>query len=342
MTAIPIHLPLGPFVADVSGFSLDADDRRRLCHPLTGGVILFARNYQCSEQLKSLTHEIGMLRCPALPICVDHEGGRVQRFRDGFTVIPPMRKLGQLWDCDPAYAVRVAESVGTVIAAELAAHGIDFSFTPVLDIDYGPSSVIGDRALHRDPAAVGALSAGIVRGLWTGGMPAVGKHFPGHGYASADSHVAIPVDDRAPEEICAHDVAAYRPAIAAGLSAVMPAHVIYPQADSLPAGFSRYWLQEVLRKQLGFDGVIYSDDLSMEGASMAGSVEMRAQAAFAAGCDAILLCNSPEATDSLLYAFEGRVPHSPRMGRMARDQNRRVSLDSGLYRAASKDLAELA
>ena len=337
-----MNLPLGPFVADVLGLALTADDRRRLLHPLTGGVILFARNFESPEQLKSLTAEIAALRTPALPICVDHEGGRVQRFRAGFTAIPPMRKLGELWDRDPAAAVRVAESVGIVIAAELAAHGVDFSFTPVLDLDYGSSSIIGDRALHTTSKAVGALGAALVRGLWSGGMPAVGKHFPGHGYVVADSHVAIPVDDRSLEEIMTLDVAPYRPVIAAGLAAVMPAHVIYTRVAAEPAGFSPWWLKDVLRTQLGFDGVIFSDDLSMEGASTAGGVKARAQAALNAGCDAILLCNSPSATDELLAAFDGGSPASPRMGRMARDKTRAISLDSEAYRAGLRDIDTLA
>ena len=336
-----MNLPLGPFVADIQGLALDSDDRRRLLHPMTGGVILFARNFESGDQLQALTAEIRSLRSPALPICVDHEGGRVQRFRTGFTAVPPMRSLGRLWDADRAAAVRAAESVGVVIAAELSVHGVDFSFTPVLDLDYGASSVIGDRALHAMPEAVGALGAAIVRGLWVGGMPAVGKHFPGHGYATADSHVAIPTDERGIEEIMALDVAPYRPAIAAGLAAVMPAHLIYTQVDPDPAGFSRYWLQDVLRRQLGFDGVIFSDDLSMEGASTAGGVKQRADAAFAAGCDAILLCNSPQASDELLAAFDGAVPAAPRMPRMARDPARSVSLTSEVYRAALRDLARL-
>ena len=340
MSSHPV-MALGPFVADVQGLALCADDRRRLLHPMTGGVILFARNFESPEQLKAFTAEIRSLRSPALPICVDHEGGRVQRFRSGFTAVPPMRLLGKCWDRDRAGAVRAAEAAGVVIAAELAAHGVDFSFTPVLDLDYGASSVIGDRAFHASPEVVGALGAGLVRGLLTGGMPAVGKHFPGHGYAVADSHVAIPTDDRGIEEIMALDVAPYRPAIAAGLAAIMPAHLIYTQVDPEPAGFSRYWLQDVLRRQLGFDGVIFSDDLSMEGASTAGGVKQRADAALAAGCDAILLCNSPQATDELLAAFEGRVPAATRMSRMARDPGRTIGLDSDLYRAALQDLAAL-
>jgi beta-N-acetylhexosaminidase len=231
-------MPLGPVIVDVAGLALDDADRQRLCHPLVGGIILFARNFESPAQVKALTAEIRALRDPELIICVDHEGGRVQRFRNGFTLIPPMRKLGELWDRDPAAAVRAAEGTGLVIGAELGAHGVDLSFTPVLDLDYGASSVIGDRSFHASPAVVGALGAALVRGLHATGMGAVGKHFPGHGYASADSHVAIPVDDRSLDEIVAMDVAPYKPAIAAGLAGIMPAHVIYTAVAPGPAGNS--------------------------------------------------------------------------------------------------------
>lgn len=337
-----LRIPLGPVMADVAGLRLDDADRRRLSHPLVGGIILFARNFESADQVKALTAEIRALRQPELLICVDHEGGRVQRFRDGFTAIPPMRRLGELWDRDRAAAVRAAESTGHAIGVELGAHGVDFSFTPVLDLDYGASSVIGDRAFHASPEAVGALGAALVRGLHSAGMGAVGKHFPGHGYASADSHVAIPVDGRSLEEIIATDVAPYRPAIAAGLAGVMPAHVVYTQVDPSPAGFSRFWLKDVLRTQLGFDGVIFSDDLSMEGASAAGGMVTRALAALEAGCDVVLLCNSPEAADDLLAGLPQRTYPVERLERIRRDNRRAVSLGADSYRAALEDIAGLA
>ena len=336
------NIPLGPVMADVAGLRLEEGDRRRLCHPLIGGIILFARNFESPAQLKALTAEIRSLRTPALLICVDHEGGRVQRFREGFTAIPPMRRLGRLWDSDRAAAVRTAESVGHVIGAELGAHGVDFSFAPVLDLDYGASSVIGDRALHATPEAVGALGAALVRGLHSAGMGAVGKHFPGHGYATADSHVAIPVDDRSLEEILATDVAPYRPVIAAGLAGIMPAHVNYTAVDPAPAGFSAFWLKGVLRKQLGFDGLIFSDDLSMEGASAAGAMKDRALAALEAGCDVVLVCNAPDAADDLLAHLPQRQYPTIRLERIRRDIGRAVSLDAESYRAAVKDVAALA
>ena len=337
-----VRAALGPVIVDVAGLRLEADDRRRLSHPLVGGIILFARNFESPQQVRELTAEIRALREPQLVICVDHEGGRVQRFRDGFTAIPPMRKLGELWDRDHAAAVRAAESVGLTIGAELGAHGVDLSFTPVLDLDYGASSVIGDRAFHASPAVVGSLGAALVRGLYATGMGAVGKHFPGHGYATADSHVVIPTDDRGLEEIMATDVAPYRPAIAAGLAGIMPAHVIYTAVAPDPAGFSRFWLKDVLRSQLGFDGVIFSDDLSMEGASTAGGMRDRALAAIEAGCDAVLLCNAPEAADALLASLPGQSLSGESLGKIRRDAKRAIELGSDSYRAAVKDVAELA
>ncbi len=336
-----VNLALGPVILDVAGLRLDAADRRRLLSPLVGGIILFARNFESPAQVKALTAEIRALRHPELLICVDHEGGRVQRFRDGFTLIPPMRALGQLWDRDPAGAVRSTESAGQVIGAELAAHGVDLSFTPVLDLDYGASSVIGDRAFHSSPEVVGALGAALVRGLFSAGMGAVGKHFPGHGYASADSHVAIPVDDRSLEEIIARDVAPYRPVIAAGLAGVMPAHVVYTQVAPDPAGFSEFWLKQVLRRQLGFEGVIFSDDLSMEGASGAGGVKDRALAALNAGCDVVLVCNAPEAADELLEGLAGIALASARLDRIRKDPARAIDPGSDSYRAAARDVAAL-
>lgn len=337
-----VQLPLGPVIVDVAGLTLGEEDRRRLCHPLVGGMILFARNFASPSQVGVLTAEIRALRSPELVIFVDHEGGRVQRFREGFTAIPPMRSLGQLWDRDPATAVRAAEGVGLVIGAELGAHGVDASYTPVLDLDYGASSVIGDRAFHASPEVVGALGAAVVRGLLATGMGAVGKHFPGHGYATADSHVAIPADDRGLEEIMALDVAPYIPAIEAGLAGIMPAHVIYTAVAPEPAGFSRFWLKDVLRRQLGFRGVIFSDDLSMEGASTAGGMKERALAAFEAGCDAVLVCNAPEAADELLAGLAGRSFPVTSLERIRRDARRAIAVGSGAYRAAARDVADLA
>jgi beta-N-acetylhexosaminidase len=258
---------LGPVMLDVVGLTLTQDDIRRIQHPLTGGVILFARNFSDRAQLTALTAAIQAAR-PGVLIAVDHEGGRVQRFRsDGFTHLPAMRRLGDLWDADSEAAARTATAVGYVLAAELRACGVDLSFTPVLDLDYGDSGVIGDRAFHRDPRAVTQLAKALNHGLALAGMANCGKHFPGHGYVAADSHVAIPVDDRSLEQIMGEDAMPYD-WLGMSLSAVMPAHVIYPKVDSQPAGFSSRWLG-MLRHDIGFGGVIFSDDLSMEGASVA-------------------------------------------------------------------------
>jgi beta-N-acetylhexosaminidase len=302
-----VRIPLGPVIVDPLGTALADEDRERLAHPAVGGVILFARNYENPEQLKAMTEEIERLREPALLVCVDHEGGRVQRFREGFTAIPPMRELGRRWDRDRDTARASARAIAYIIGAELAAHGVDFSFAPVLDLDYGGSSVIGDRALHFDPIAVGALARGLVEGFADAGMGAVAKHFPGHGFATADSHVAVPTDERPLQEIIKKDVAPYKAAIEAGLAGVMPAHVIYSQVDPEPAGYSKHWLQDILRGRLGFQGLIFSDDLSMEGASVAGGPAERARAALAAGCDLLLLCNDHAAQDALLESL-GELP----------------------------------
>ncbi|MGE5650045.1 MAG: beta-N-acetylhexosaminidase [Bacillota bacterium] len=289
---------LGPVMLDVVGTSLNDDDIRRIRHPLTGGVILFARNYQNRQQLCELTAAIHEVR-PGVLIAVDHEGGRVQRFKtDGFTKLPAMRRLGELWERDVLEATRAATDVGFVLAAELRACGVDLSFTPVLDLDHGQSGVIGDRAFHRDARVVTLLAKSLNHGLALAGMANCGKHFPGHGFAEADSHFAIPTDDRNLKEILADDAAPYD-WLGLGLAAVMPAHVIYPKVDKNPAGFSRKWLS-ILRKDMGFEGVIFSDDLSMEGASVAGGVVDGANAALSAGCDMVLICNSPDKADELL------------------------------------------
>jgi len=334
--------PLGPVVLDPGGVALTDDDRRRLCHPATGGVILFAHNFQDSAQLQALTAEIAALREPRLFICVDHEGGRVQRFRGGFTPIPPMRALGRFWDRERARALEAARAVGYTIAAELDAHGVDFSFAPVLDLDYGSSSVIGDRALHFDPGAVGALGAALVQGMSDAGAAAVAKHFPGHGFAALDSHVSVPRDERRIEEIMRKDVAPYRPVIAAGVKGIMPAHVVYPQADSEPAGYSRYWLQAVLRGELGFEGLIFSDDLSMEGASTAGGVPERAAAALAAGCDMVLLCRDPPGQDALLDALGPLQLARPERADRMQSRHGRDLRKSVAYREAAGVLESLA
>ena len=313
-------MSLGPIMLDVPGTTLTDDDRRRLTHPLVGGVILFKRNFTSPAQLLELTQAIRALRTPHLLIAVDHEGGRVQRFRDGFAVLPPMRELGKLWDAHPVQARRLARECGYVLAAELRAHGVDLSFTPVLDLDYGASGVIGDRAFHSNPDVVTELAHALMLGLKDAGMGSVGKHFPGHGFVRADSHLEIPLDERSYADIEQADLIPFRRMADYGMTGVMPAHVIYPAVDSQPAGFSRIWLQQILRGDLGFDGVIFSDDLSMEGASVAGTPVERARAALEAGCDMALVCNNSAAADAVLEgltALNWRMP-AVSIARMAR------------------------
>jgi len=312
MTILSAHSPhpgpLGPVMLDVAGTALTDAERERLRDPLVGGVILFARNFTGSEQLSALTGEIRALRDPALIIAVDHEGGRVQRFRsNGFTRIPAMRSLGRMWERDHVAALEAARSSGYVLAAELLAHGVDLSFTPVLDLDYGGSRVIGDRAFHRDPQVVAALAQALAAGMAEAGMGCVGKHFPGHGFVAADSHVEIPVDERDFDAIWDQDIAPYRHRLGRRLAGVMPAHVIYPQVDPNPAGFSPFWLQDVLRGRLGFGGVVFSDDLTMEGATVVGDIVARARAAYQAGCDMVLVCNRPDLADELLDRWAPQV-----------------------------------
>ncbi len=307
MTDATHDTPLGPVMLDVAGHELSLAEAEMLRHPLVGGVILFARNYRDNAQLRALTAQIRALRDPAPIIAVDHEGGRVQRFRDGFTRIPAMRAIGRLWTQSPEGALEMATSAGRVLAAELVDHGLDLSFAPVLDLDYGCSRVIGDRAFHSDPEIAAALADAFADGLVDGGMGCVGKHFPGHGFAEADSHVAIPVDCRSFDQIWARDILPYRSAIGRRLHGVMPAHVVYPEVDPKPAGFSSFWLQEVLRGRLGFDGTIFSDDLSMEGATVAGGIVERARSAYEAGCDMVLVCNRPDLSAELLDGWRPAV-----------------------------------
>ncbi|MFA5489488.1 MAG: beta-N-acetylhexosaminidase [Candidimonas sp.] len=291
----------GPVMVDVEGTSLTDHERARLRHPLVGGVILFARNFQDRTQLTALCEQIHAARDEPLLIAVDHEGGRVQRFRsDGFTHIPAMRLFGDQWEQDPLRAMRLATESGYILGAELRACGLDMSFTPVLDLDYGVSQVIGNRAFHRDPRVVAMLARSLIQGLLHAGMAACGKHFPGHGAVEADSHHEIPVDERELDDILSEDAAPYDWLGDMVLPSVMPAHVIYANVDPRPAGFSSFWLQTILRGRLAYDGVIFSDDLTMEGATVAGDILARADAALSAGCDMVLVCNRPDLADDLL------------------------------------------
>ncbi|RZL90836.1 MAG: beta-N-acetylhexosaminidase [Variovorax sp.] len=337
MTQDKLHAPL---IIDVAGTELTAADRRRVADPLVGGVIHFARNWHDRAQMSALNAQIKALR-PDILICVDHEGGRVQRFRtDGFTRLPSMRTLGELWMSEPMRATQAAVACGFVLAAELRACGVDFSFAPVLDLDYGESSVIGDRSFHRDPRVVALLARSLMHGLLQAGVANCGKHFPGHGFVRADSHVAIPVDRRSLKAILADDARPYD-WLGGTLAAVMPAHVIYLKVDNRPAGFSQKWLQQVLRGKLGFDGAVFSDDLSMEAArQIQGEVLSFTDAALAAldaGCDLALLCNQSvgegTALDELLNGFAAArrarrwTPNSASEGRRRSLLPRTAALD---------------
>jgi len=336
---------LGPAMIDVEGLELTTQDREMLRHPRVGGVIRFARDFESPRQVLELTRAIRAVRTPALPICVDHEGGRVQRFKKGFTQIPPMRALGKLHDRDARAALEAARGCGYAIGAELQAHGVDFSFTPVLDVDYGESGVIGDRAFHATPKAISDLAGALVEGLAAAGSLGVGKHFPGHGFVRADSHHEIPVDERTMDEIRKADLVPFA-RLAPKLAGVMPAHVIYPRVDDQPAGFSRVWLQQVLRRELRFDGVIFSDDLSMEGAKAAGGVVERADAALEAGCDMVLLCNDPKSAGVMLEGLEKRRVAASLGRRLARLHGRAISPQSlaagAAYLAALDEVQKLA
>ncbi|MFN7096970.1 MAG: beta-N-acetylhexosaminidase [Gammaproteobacteria bacterium] len=306
---------IGPIVADIQGTELSTEDIELLRHPLIGGVILFAHNYVDPAQLNALVKSIKAIpKTSPLLVSVDHEGGRVQRFRSGFTHIPAMGLLGKSYDDDPALTLRHAFLIGWLLAAELRIHNIDYSYTPVLDLDYQISKVIGNRAFHRQPEIVVAISKALIDGIHAVGMAVNGKHFPGHGAVSIDSHVAIPVDERDLETLWQSDIIPYQKLINDRyLDSIMTAHVIYPKVDADPPCFSSFWLQRILRDELNFDGVIFSDDLVMEGASVAGNYAERAEAALRAGCDMLLVCNKREAVIQVLDHIESFYVPDARM-----------------------------
>lgn len=294
-----VERPLGPLVVDIKGTQLTEEEAKVLQHPMVGMVILFARNFENIEQLQNLTHDIHALRNPPLLISVDHEGGRIQRFREGFTSIPPMRSLGKLYDQDPQRAVALTADCGLVMASELRSCGVDMTFAPCLDLDYGQSAVIGNRAFHRNPQVVSKLAMALIGGMSQVGMCNCGKHFPGHGYVEADSHTELPEDTRDLALIRSNDEVPYV-ILGTLLTGVMPAHVVYSKVDTSPAGFSSRWISDELRGKLSFEGTVFSDDLSMKGAAVAGDLLSRANNAFAAGCDMVLICNDPEGAKSVM------------------------------------------
>ena len=297
-------MTLGPLMVDVAGTELTSEDREILSHPLVGSVILFSRNYASVAQLEALVRDIRSVRRPPLLVAVDHEGGRVQRFRSDFTALPPQRAVGRAYDLDPDAGRRLAWQCGWLLAAELRAVGVDMSFAPCVDLDYGVSEVIGDRAYHRDPEVVSRLAVACIQGMRAAGMAATAKHFPGHGAVVVDSHKALPVDRR-PLEALGEDLLPYRRLIANGLASVMVAHVLFPEVDAAPAGFSRRWIQQELRWSLGFTGAVFSDDLSMGGAAFAGTATERARRALATGCDVLPLCNDRPAVFAALDELAG-------------------------------------
>lgn len=300
-------MTMGPLMIDVEGLTLNDEDVTRITHPMVGGIILFARNYKDAAQLKTLTDAIRKIRGHDFLIAVDHEGGRVQRFKEGFTAIPPMRKLGEIWDKDSNKANHLAFLIGQTIATELRVFDIDFSFTPVLDIDYSESTVIRDRAFHGNIEIIKALASRLLEGLKEGGMHGVGKHFPGHGYIKTDSHLSISEDKRALDEIESKDMSIFISLIKHGLNAVMPSHVLYSAVDEHPAGFSRFWLKSQLREKYHFQGAIFSDDMSMKGAILGGEMKDRILKALDAGCDMVLLCNSPQLVDEVLSQLHWKM-----------------------------------
>jgi beta-N-acetylhexosaminidase len=292
-------MSLGPLMVDIAGLALSAEDREVLAHPLVGSVILFTRNYADPAQLTELVASIHALRQPALLVAVDHEGGRVQRFRPGFTLLPALRHLGHQFDLDPATGLDLARRHGWLMASELLACGLDFSFAPCVDLDYGLSSVIGDRALHSRAAAVGELAVAYMHGMRDAGMAATAKHFPGHGAVVADSHLALPIDRRQLVDL-EPDLTPYRLLIDNGLQAVMVAHVLFPAIDELPASLSRRWITGLLRGELRFQGTVFADDLSMAGAAQFGDIGARARHALHAGCDVLPVCNARADVHALL------------------------------------------
>jgi len=322
---------LGPVMIGLSGFQIEPEEREMLMHPLVGGVVLFTRNYESIEQLQALVDELHGLRDPHLLIAVDHEGGRVQRFRHDFTLLPAIGQLAKVYQQDRKKAQQLSQTSGWLMAAEVRAVGIDFSFAPVLDIDKGVSQIIGDRAFSADAESVTDLARCYIRGMHEAGMAATGKHFPGHGSVVADSHLALPVDGRRYEDIELDDLVPFERLADSGMEAMMIAHVLYENIDPHLAGFSRFWIQDILRQRLGFQGLIFSDDLEMEGASVAGTMPERANRAIAAGCDVVLVCQTQEAMVSTLEGMTQQ--HAPasqlRMVRMhGRKAPNRVQLQA--------------
>lgn len=327
-----VDRPLGPLMVDLEGTVLNAIERERLLHPAVGGVILFARNHETPGQLAELVASIHELRRPRLLVAVDQEGGRVQRFRDGWSRLPALGRIGSLFDQDRQAGLEAAREAGWLMAAELRSVGVDMSFAPVLDLHRRISGVIGDRAFHEHPDGVIALATACLHGMKDAGMSAVGKHFPGHGSVAEDSHVAHPVDRRAAVDIEMADMRCFAGMVERGIAGIMASHVVYPAVDVLPAGFSHHWIAGQLRDRLGFTGAVFTDDLSMEAAAAVGDYSQRLAAALDAGCDMALICNHPEAVEQVLSDFEVR-PDPLREVRLARFHAQQGAPDRTALRA---------
>ena len=334
---------MGPLVLDIEGTKLTDSDIQRILNPLVGMVILFTRNYENRDQLTQLCREIHDIK-PGILIAVDHEGGRVQRFREGFTKIPAMSELGKRWLREPENTLLSAMACGYVMASELRACGIDMTFAPCLDVDFGRSEIIGERAFSSEPAVITQLALALIQGLRLAGMSNCGKHFPGHGWVKADSHKELPVDERSFEQLCNSDLKPYL-WMGQALDSVMAAHVLYPSVDKKTAGFSQYWLKQILREELHFTGVVFSDDLSMGGASSEGDITERAQAALEAGCDMLIVCNDFDATETLLRTldFEDTPQRQERVQRLRPKgdaQSWEVLSNSALYKRSKALIPE--
>lgn len=311
---MPQHI--GPVILDLVGLELSSEEHELLSHPQVGGVILFTRNYENPQQLKHLCSQIRKARPTPLLITVDQEGGRVQRFRQGFTAFPPMGELGKHFEVAPAEAMQRAAQQGYMLAKELLSVGIDLSFAPVLDLNKELNTVIGDRAFHRQPYIVISLAKSIMQGMHKAGMASTGKHFPGHGSVNVDSHRAMPIDERDFASVAADDLLPFIELIQCGIPALMSAHILFPQIDNQPISFSEHWLKTILRKQLKFNGVIFSDDLNMEGASIVGDYSQRASAALQAGCDMVLICNNRQGAITILDRLENKYWVNPEKFKM--------------------------
>lgn len=337
-------MTISSLMLDLDSTGVTQEEKELLQHPMVGGVILFTRNYESTQQLDNLVKEIRASTNNDLLICVDHEGGRVQRFRPEFSTLPA---IGRLCESDQVDNAKLQKSYhhGWLMAAEVRAMGIDFSFAPVLDVNYGVSEVIGDRSFNRDPNVIAQLATQYIEGMRAVGMASTGKHFPGHGAVTEDSHHEIPRDSRSKDAIWNTDIIPFKKLISAGLDAVMPAHVIYTEMDKNPAGFSRYWLHDILRKELAFDGVIFSDDLTMEGASVIGGFTERAEAAMDAGCDMILICNDRAGAIEVMdkAKFKHSVESSQRLKRMVGQtfMNRSALLDSKIWAEAVEEVTAI-